>query len=952
MNSALRLQFEVIQEDQARLHRFVANLDRRIEIVARQIKEQAPVPLDHSPPAATPPPLPPPRDTFVPHAATPPVTDPAPETSVNTPLLEKKPVPKAEILPHKEEPAIRPPAAPAAPSESWEMAFGTVWLARIGIVILLTGLVFLGNYAWQHVVSELGAGGKLTLLYLASGLLGGLGVLLERGKETMRNYARVLIAGGAATVYYATYAAHYVDRLRVIENPFIGGTLLLGLAGGFIAWADRHRSQTVGLLAILLAYYTSAINPIGVFTLFSGVLLTGASMFFLVRHRWTTLGWVSLAGTYGSYTFWQWHQAVGYAGTSILTDPTPVVAVAFLTGYWLLFTTAGFLGKESALASARPSLFVTANNGAFFALAGHQIAMRRPDLFWFFALAFGGALLGLAALARWRRTESPSLEGSYLAQGLAMVTLGLLSKFTGTQLALMLAVESALLLTWAGKRYGWLYQIAAALIATAAASIAGWQMQRSQDLALPLGGTISAVLLADAWWLKQRLGRLGRLSVVSWSWRAAGFTALGLFLLSIAVEYASSTTALPAALAGIAVVTTAVASRLRLPELLLGQVALALAALQLAFQPSVTGLDFFSPSSAFMVIAAALALEQWWQRQRRLAVQGATRSVFQLLCAAGGIAVGTRWLGMHFQGESWIWVTSAAAMVTLLYGVFTRAWATAVVGQFFTLLAAKAFLLAIAFTQPHAAVALIPIITVAAIGVFVESVIGRRYASVLPEGLSAKVMAQVYRLTATAGLALWGLHFVSGEWLAPFFAGLGALLALAGTYTRNPERALTGLVFHGLALATLWFRVAVPVSWPGLLAVVLVPASLRLARHLAGEAPLISEDLRRVFTAAATATAWLWVTRWTVANHGSQGLTMAWSALALLTFAVGLGLQERVYRLGGFAILTLAVGRVFLFDVWRLETLYRILSFLVLGAVLLLLGFVYNRYAEKIRRWL
>ena len=62
--------------------------------------------------------------------------------------------------------------------------------------------------------------------------------------------------------------------------------------------------------------------------------------------------------------------------------------------------------------------------------------------------------------------------------------------------------------------------------------------------------------------------------------------------------------------------------------------------------------------------------------------------------------------------------------------------------------------------------------------------------------------------------------------------------------------------------------------------------------------------------------------------------------------------RDRIYRIGGFLILALAVGRIFLVDVWKLETIYRILSFMVLGIVLLALGFVYNRYADKIRRWL
>ena len=54
----------------------------------------------------------------------------------------------------------------------------------------------------------------------------------------------------------------------------------------------------------------------------------------------------------------------------------------------------------------------------------------------------------------------------------------------------------------------------------------------------------------------------------------------------------------------------------------------------------------------------------------------------------------------------------------------------------------------------------------------------------------------------------------------------------------------------------------------------------------------------------------------------------------------------------GLAILTCALGRVVIVDVWRLETVYRILSFAALGVVLLVLGFIYNKYQEKLRQWL
>ena len=70
-----------------------------------------------------------------------------------------------------------------------------------------------------------------------------------------------------------------------------------------------------------------------------------------------------------------------------------------------------------------------------------------------------------------------------------------------------------------------------------------------------------------------------------------------------------------------------------------------------------------------------------------------------------------------------------------------------------------------------------------------------------------------------------------------------------------------------------------------------------------------------------------------------------------LCFA-GFLLRARIFRLGGLGILALALCRIVLVDVWLLDLPLRILSFLVLGSVLLLLGYLYNRYANRIRQWL
>ncbi|MBC8001496.1 MAG: DUF2339 domain-containing protein [Opitutaceae bacterium] len=63
-------------------------------------------------------------------------------------------------------------------------------------------------------------------------------------------------------------------------------------------------------------------------------------------------------------------------------------------------------------------------------------------------------------------------------------------------------------------------------------------------------------------------------------------------------------------------------------------------------------------------------------------------------------------------------------------------------------------------------------------------------------------------------------------------------------------------------------------------------------------------------------------------------------------------MTRKIYRWAGLGILAAALGRIVIFDVWKLETFYRVLSFMALGLVLVALGFIYNKYQEKLREWL
>ncbi len=80
-------------------------------------------------------------------------------------------------------------------------------------------------------------------------------------------------------------------------------------------------------------------------------------------------------------------------------------------------------------------------------------------------------------------------------------------------------------------------------------------------------------------------------------------------------------------------------------------------------------------------------------------------------------------------------------------------------------------------------------------------------------------------------------------------------------------------------------------------------------------------------------------------------LTMAWGGEALVLLSIGFPLRERVLRLQGLAVFGVCIAKLFFYDLRHLETLYRILSFIALGILLLAVSWVYTRFRERINRY-
>lgn len=965
MNESDQRELEHLKQRQESIAQQLASLAAHIERLETRIAstapETAPAQAVFSSTAAISPQAPPP--------VVPPVIQPPTEAVAAASRLEEAPasatpVPASEFVPeflrqarHKPNPTpneatVSPPPPiiippPSEPKPSFELRLGTYWLVRIGAVMILTGLVFFGNLAYQ----KLGAGGKVALLYLASGLLLGAGAWWQRKtvKESLQNFAQVLFAGGLAAVYFTTYAAHHLPALRVIENSLLDGALLLGWAG-YIAWiADRRKSELLALFATGLAYYTSVITPVGSFTLYSNLVLTITAVVFLVRNRWAGLSWASLIATYAAYAWWRfYHGGEGWRWAT--PDEGLGFGASFLFGYWLIFTIAAFLSKHQNIAGHSRAAFITFNNGALFSLFVLTMIQVNTGRFWQFALGYGSALLVLAELARRFLPGETVSKNTYLTQGLVLVTVGLVSKFTGTQLALVLAAESVILFILGTLRKNIFLRTGAYI---SGAMSVGWGidcLERDDFRRLILGVALGGLLALNACWSAWRRLWADRREIRP---EPAYFTLLALIMWLATTWFNTTPKAFPLALGVEATVLTASIYLLRGRELaLLGQMFLPLAHLAwlIEFADPLQTAPWWNP---LLLIGLTLGLIHWWQRQQTIVIRPTASTVFQSVYAVAIITVTHNWLGPKFTPESWIAISSLLALGFTAYGVRTRVWPLAASAQISLLISCYQFIAQLATTKPTWHFPLAPIAALTALSLATERWFMLHPENQSPTRSSLLRLAQLYRWTALAMTICWVHKYIPQPERPWVFALLGAVaFALAG-WRQHREAILFSVAFTATALGTLWLLPTreMIVSLPNFLIALALLVQQQVARRAAGRYEL-PDPAHSAMILTGGATLWWLVSHWVLLGASGFYLTASWSALAFAFIGGGVGLREKIYRWAGLGILATALGRIVIFDVWKLETFYRVLSFMALGIVLVTLGFIYNKYQEKIREWL
>lgn len=878
-------------------------VEQRLATVERTLRESIIAPLVGVPrePAACertlePPPLP---------AAAPP--DSAP------PSLERAPA-AAEPLQPAEPPPLTPlPASLKLPRRSLEVEIGTRWVAWAGAIVVVLAAGFFLKLAYdQGWLGLLSREFRCALAALFGGALLGLGEFALR--RINRAAAVGLFAAGLGVLYLTAYATH-----AYFELCTQGAALVLLECVALLGFAItlRARTLTVGVLSVLGGYFSPLLlpaepaNEVAFPAFLTMLLVIGLG---LSAWRWQPfrpLRYVTLIA----------HAAVVVLWIAQRGDEAPQVALAFLFIWWALATAEAWFAAhrgQSAIGNAAASFIAT----AWLTLTGCWL-IATTDAFsrnWmaYLCFAISGVAAALAALLDPALTSLRSAPRKALENFVVSLW---------AQAAVLLVVAIALHFEGLGRAIAYL-----------ALALAGIELgRRLPSRGVDVFGLLVGALALREVFLAESVPPL--LQAVLWS--TSDVTITGWALLAV----------------GAVLATHCAALRLRTdttPPRVVHPVALALLGTALWLYVAACQCGGFFTTGAWLAAAIVLlAVEKYGRRQRYAALGLAVL----LLTAAKWLVLDVfiprtepewRPLGTPFLTASFAFavVLSFACVATTRLLRRPQRFASCEPSYAGFLLETAALLL------PAAA-----LILLAGAAVEVDRGVAQYLAS--PRGALAPWPASLLLslwltlLWLVGGLGVVTIGARRGETPLRNTGWVLLLLSTAAWLTLDTlAPRLTVGVVACRPLANLQFAV-------GLAAILALLAAGRVDRRAAG-AEAARASLAAVVGALLIACG-LWAGSFEIDRifaptpplrsltmAAQTGLSIYWGVFAIGLVALGFWRPRAFVRYAGLGLLGVTLAKVLLIDLSEVRYLYRVLSLLAVGLLLIVTSIAYAKLATKL----
>ena len=203
---------------------------------------------------------------------------------------------------------------------------------------------------------------------------------------------------------------------------------------------------------------------------------------------------------------------------------------------------------------------------------------------------------------------------------------------------------------------------------------------------------------------------------------------------------------------------------------------------------------------------------------------------------------------------------------------------------------------------------------------------------------------------AAACIVLWILTAVTGpqaEVPRTWALEAGAVTLIGWILKDRGLRAFGAVWFSAPFVLVLGFLVAGSRSWDLRTAIVLTATLYAMGILYRREPPAPRLQLESHFAGAYVVAASIVLTAVLWHDIQRHWLSLAWALEGLALVVIGFRLPDKAYRMAGLGVFFMLLMKVLFVDLAAAQTIYRILSFAIAGAILLLASFGYARFTAK-----
>lgn len=872
---------------------------------------------------------------------------------------------KNYIAPEKSYSAPEREAVPSK-SFSFEEEIGMKWFSRIGILALVVGVGFFIKYAidmdWINHLARIILGvvfGVSLVVY---------GEVMAKNKDYAK-WAKTLVGGGIAITYFCVYAAYHFESYRqaIGMNQFLDLILMVGVISVAVILSLKDNSQIIAAESFFLGYVTSLLNGnFEAITLIYTLLLTTGLVIVTSYKKWPAIGLAGVVASYLMYILWNVENPKEFS-----------YAVFVLIFYFIAFGLQSFFFSKKKELEVDNILITLANSVLFFVLFYIKIKNFYPDYCsW---VTFVLAIFYLFGFFVYKNLDIQKLAKTHLYLALFFITLTVPIYFNRELVSIVWALEALILAMLYLKTNSAILKISLNLLSVFIffkniiydlPSLDKMNLDNffQSTRLISIGATIACFYIIYAIISKNKnLVNDFKAEIVSlYSWAASILLVLIVFV-ELGKPYPAWATILLAIIAGVFMLIGNNNGRREFyhqANILAAIVSIKLLFYDSAKLESLNAQNLINSTRLWTFGTVILIFYAICGYLKKISSKDDLKGDFYSWAASSFLVL---IIFIEFGDKYPAWATVISAVMVFIFMLLGN---MAKGREFYyqaNMLAVIVFLKLVFFdsTNPNSfnpenimgSVRLGVFMTV--IGIFYGVYIYlKKFATDLLE--EKNKISVIYSWTAMSLMLLIIFMEFGDDYLARVSIGLGLLMLIYFLVSKISIKELfyqAVIISQILFLKVLFFdttmlkelKLSSSFLDSRFIALLLVAMFFYMVNiyidKYKEKIEIADRALTRIYSYYATFLVFLLI----VLEMKDYWISVGWSIFALILISMGFVLSRKSLRIQGIIIFTISIFKVFIYDIQGLEVIYRTISYIALGVILLTVSFIYNKYKDKLK---